>query len=62
MKYHVCGMYEMKFFVEVDEMVNAEDETEAIEKVQDEISAGEAYDQECEWFDGGPKVTKGKGG
>lgn len=55
--YRVKGIYEMKFFVDVNELVQAADEEEAIEKVMDGISAGQAYDQECTWVDAGPTVT-----
>jgi len=60
MKYRVQGTYEMKFFVEVNEVVEAEDPNEAMMDVQDGISAGQAYDQECEWVNSGPVVTEEK--
>jgi hypothetical protein len=56
MKYRVKGVYEMTFCVDVDRLVEAEDEVEAMEKVQDEISAGEAHDQSCQWVDSGPEI------
>ena len=60
MKFCVQGTYIMKFFVDVNKEVDAEDETEAIEKVQNDLSAGQAYDQECEWANVVPNVTKEK--
>jgi hypothetical protein len=54
--YRVKGIYEMKFFVDVNELVQAGSEEEAVEKVMDGISAGQAYDQECKWVDAGPDV------
>ena len=55
-RYRVKGIYQMTFFVKVDEVVEADSEEEAVEKVQADLSAGQAYDQECIWYDAGPEV------
>ena len=57
-KFSVRGTYEMTFFVDVVRDIEADTEEEAIEYVQDSISAGQAYDQECRWLDSGPRVTR----
>lgn len=59
--YHVRGVYQMTFFIDVDQVVEAESEEEAVEVVQDGISAGEAYDQEATWYDSGPEVVEVNG-
>jgi len=60
-RYHVRGVYQMTYFVEVDDVVEADSEAEAIEKVQDDLSAGQAYDEECVWYDAGPEVWEAQG-
>lgn len=55
-RYRVRGVYQMTFFVEADDVVEADNEEEAIEKVRADLSAWQAYDQECIWYDAGPEV------
>ena len=54
--YLIKGVYVMKFYIDVDEEVLADSEEEAIQTVQDQISAGQAYDQDCIWLHGGPDI------
>lgn len=56
-RYRVRGIYEMTYFVNVDMVVDAEDEVEAIEQVQDTVTAGSAFDQTCKWCEG-PVITQ----
>jgi hypothetical protein len=58
MKYKVKGIYEMTFFVEVDEIVEAETEADAMVEVEDQISAGQAYDQWCQWLNEEPDIEE----
>jgi|TARA_Y100000310_G_scaffold283563_1_gene305643 hypothetical protein len=54
--YNIRGTYVMKFFVEIDTVVEAESEEEALDKVQSEISVDQADVGECEWVGNGPEV------
>ncbi len=55
--YRIKGICLMEFFIDVDQEVVAETEEEAIQKVQDNISVIQAYDQSCVWAESGPDVS-----
>lgn len=48
-KFRVKGIYKMTFLVDVDQVVSADNKDDAVEEVQDSITAEEAYDQLCDW-------------
>lgn len=57
-KFQVKGVYEMRFFIEINREVAAESTDEALEIVEDEVSIADAYDQEAHWsVCHPPKVT-----
>lgn len=56
--FRVRGIYEMTFFVEVDEEIEAYTAHDAVLAVEDGMSAARAYDQTCKWADCCPEVGR----
>jgi hypothetical protein len=50
-------MYEMHHYIDVDRVVDADTEEEALFKTEGALTAGEGYDNSC-WWDSGPSVER----
>jgi len=49
LKFRVRGVYEMRYFIEVDEEIEADSTEEALEEAANRASIADAYDQENHW-------------
>lgn len=57
MKFRVKGVYQMAFFLDVDQTVEAGCEDDARALVEEQANVADHYNQECTWLEDGPEVV-----